>query len=59
LTKNDFSFEPQTEVDEFTDIEDVGDDMVPKLGKFENKKAKYLKNLKSERFKEPRMFTME
>jgi len=46
-------------VDEFTDIEDVGDDMVPKLGKFENKKAKYLKNLKSERFKEPRMFTME
>jgi hypothetical protein len=33
--------------------------MVPKLSKFENKSAKYLKNLKTERFQEPRMFTME
>ena len=32
---------------------------MPTLGKFESTRAKYLANLKSERFKEPRMFTME
>ena len=32
---------------------------MPSLGKFESTRAKYLANLKSERFREPRMFTME
>ena len=32
---------------------------MPLVTKCENKKAKYLRNLKSERFSEPRMFTMQ
>ena len=34
------------------------DGQVPNMTKFESKKCQYSKNLKSERFQEPRMFTM-
>ena len=35
------------------------DGSIPTFGKFESSKATYLNNLKSDRFKQPRMFTME
>ena len=61
LKREDFNFETKTDdtTEYDSDIEDVDDSSVPNLRKFENKKSRYPKKLQSERFQEPRMFTME
>ena len=61
ISRHDFNFEIEA-----TAAQSMGsapepprDGSVPSFGKFEGAKAKYLSNLKTERFREPRMFTME
>jgi len=44
--------------DDIRNVEVESDDM-PWMSRMESYSAKYMKNLESERFKEPRMFTME
>ena len=60
LSRKDFNFETNNSNEPQVYGADLTrDGQVPTLGKFESSKAKYLTNLKTERFKEPRMFTME
>ena len=42
---------------DLTESQDTG--LIQKFSKFESKSAKYTRNMQSQRFKEPRMFTME
>lgn len=59
MTKSEFACEKV--LNESTDAESDNDDYghVPNFGDFESKKANYTKNLTSEKFDEPRMFTMK
>ena len=58
LAKEDFNFEGQSTASGPI-AELAKDGLIPFLGKFESSKATYTANLKTERFKLPRMFTME
>ena len=57
LDPHHFNFEEEDEGDE-TDAESDCN-RVPKLNKFESKNQRYMHNMDEDRFREPRMFTME
>ncbi len=60
MTKDEFACEQILTAP--TDVESSFEDelsLVPKFGQFESQNAKYMKNLSSEKFEEPRMFTMK
>ncbi len=60
MTKDEFACE--SILTDPTDVETSFEDelgLVPKFGSFESKNARYMKNLSSEKFDEPRMFTMK
>ena len=61
LTKKDFSYKEVVSVRQSTDTASshVTDGEMPNWSQCESRYAKYAANLKSERFQEPRMFTME
>ena len=59
LQRFDFNFEDTSASDQADDEDDFHDGTVPKFTKFESKRARYKNNMKTERFQEPRMFTME
>lgn len=58
MARKDFNFSTNDDKGEDHD-EKTEDGMMPDFSKFETKNSKYIKNLGSERFNEPRMFTME